>query len=393
LWFFGDFAMWALISILVLGVAIAFIGDDVSDPPAEPEDDTPTPDDSEGQGDLLDPDVVERPREPDEETPIEPSEPELEPAPETGQIVLTLNGNQAGTEGDDTVTLADDLEIAALQFDGAGGNDSIDLLDLSDPVDLSQSHIVGGDGDDTISALGATMTLQGGSGDDVLSGNGPGAELDGGEGNDLITATAYEWRAIDQSNLDPYPTDVLELIGGEGNDTLDARASTESSTSGGDGDDLLMTRGSWYGRAPVGSVVHDGGAGDDTLIAEVPFDYVWADATGLVSLRGGEGADTFEVRIDANSSIELNSDRLTEPRSLGAPGPRIQDFDPAEDQLIVDLSAIDNGFTVSDLTVSDYNGNSTLSVSMVNGFDTRVISMQLEGVTGLSLDDITVRTG
>jgi len=385
--------MWALISILVLGVAIAFIGDDVSDPPAEPEDDTPTPDDSEGQGDLLDPDVVERPREPDEETPIEPSEPELEPAPETGQIVLTLNGNQAGTEGDDTVTLADDLEIAALQFDGAGGNDSIDLLDLSDPVDLSQSHIVGGDGDDTISALGATMTLQGGSGDDVLSGNGPGAELDGGEGNDLITATAYEWRAIDQSNLDPYPTDVLELIGGEGNDTLDARASTESSTSGGDGDDLLMTRGSWYGRAPVGSVVHDGGAGDDTLIAEVPFDYVWADATGLVSLRGGEGADTFEVRIDANSSIELNSDRLTEPRSLGAPGPRIQDFDPAEDQLIVDLSAIDNGFTVSDLTVSDYNGNSTLSVSMVNGFDTRVISMQLEGVTGLSLDDITVRTG
>ena len=385
--------MYALISILVLGVAIAFIGDDVSDPPAEPEDDTPTPDDSEGQGDLLDPDVVERPREPDEETPIEPSEPELEPAPETGQIVLTLNGNQAGTEGDDTVTLADDLEIAALQFDGAGGNDSIDLLDLSDPVDLSQSHIVGGDGDDTISALGATMTLQGGSGDDVLSGNGPGAELDGGEGNDLITATAYEWRAIDQSNLDPYPTDVLELIGGEGNDTLDARASTESSTSGGDGDDLLMTRGSWYGRAPVGSVVHDGGAGDDTLIAEVPFDYVWADATGLVSLRGGEGADTFEVRIDANSSIELNSDRLTEPRSLGAPGPRIQDFDPAEDQLIVDLSAIDNGFTVSDLTVSDYNGNSTLSVSMVNGFDTRVISMQLEGVTGLSLDDITVRTG
>tara|TARA_R110002094_G_scaffold93674_3_gene95009 strand:- start:479 stop:1636 length:1158 start_codon:yes stop_codon:yes gene_type:complete len=385
--------MWALISILVLGVAIAFIGDDVSDPPAEPEDDTPTPDDSEGQGDLLDPDVVERPREPDEETPIEPSEPELEPAPETGQIVLTLNGNQAGTEGDDTVTLADDLEIAALQFDGAGGNDSIDLLDLSDPVDLSQSHIVGGDGDDTISALGATMTLQGGSGDDVLSGNGPGAELDGGEGNDLITATAYEWRAIDQSNLDPYPTDVLELIGGDGNDTLDTRASTESSTSGGDGDDLLMTRGSWYGRAPVGSVVHDGGAGDDTLIAEVPFDYVWADATGLVSLRGGEGADTFEVRIDANSSIELNSDRLTEPRSLGAPGPRIQDFDPAEDQLIVDLSAIDNGFTVSDLTVSDYNGNSTLSVSMVNGFDTRVISMQLEGVTGLSLDDITVRTG
>lgn len=385
--------MWALISILVLGVAIAFIGDDVSDPPAEPEDDTPTPDDSDGQGDLFDPDVVERPREPDEETPTEPSEPELEPAPETGQIVLTLNGNQAGTEGDDTVTLADDLEFAALQFDGAGGNDSIDLLDLSDPVDLSQSHIVGGDGDDTISALGATMTLQGGPGDDVLSGNGPGAELDGGEGNDLITATAYEWRAIDQSNLDPYPTDVLELIGGDGNDTLDTRASTESSTSGGDGDDLLMTRGSWYGRAPVGSVVHDGGAGDDTLIAEVPFDYVWADATGLVSLRGGEGADTFEVRIDANSSIELNSDRLTEPRSLGAPGPRIQDFDPAEDQLIVDLSAIDNGFTVSDLTVSDYNGNSTLSVSMVNGFDTRVISMQLEGVTGLSLDDITVRTG
>lgn len=85
--------MWALISILVLGVAIAFIGDDVSDPRAEPEDDTPTPDDSEGQGDLFDPDVVERPREPDEETPIEPTEPELEPAPETGQIVLTLNGN------------------------------------------------------------------------------------------------------------------------------------------------------------------------------------------------------------------------------------------------------------------------------------------------------------
>lgn len=138
------------------------------------------------------------------------------------------------------------------------------------------NQIIGTVGRDVMRGLGGDDILEGRGGHDRLSGDAGDDQISGGAGNDSLSGGAGNDK----------------LMGDSGNDTLD----------GGGGFDML-----------IGSITRSllrGGAGNDTLVAN----------GGTTTMIGGAGADTFVLNRDAleNGEVEL------------------QDFDPAEDRLMID---------------------------------------------------------
>jgi Ca2+-binding RTX toxin-like protein len=275
----------------------------------------------------------------------------------------------SGTEGVDTVFLADGADSYELQedFSAASGIEIIDgsaqsgeflefawgaaNADFTDVTLVGVDRIVGKGFDDTITGsagddeiLGAggkdrlfggagDDTLSGGSGDDRLSGEAGDDTLIGGRGDDrLFGGTGndlMEGGKGDDTFLvsEDFGTDTIS--GGDGRDAIDlsslAGPVTVSMTGDGRGtitqgpasasfseiERLILTDGAdmvHAGRDGAATEV-DGGAGDDTLAA----------GSGNDTLRGGTGDDTFvidgsaiagagTIRIDGG---EAGTDRLT----------------------------------------------------------------------------------
>ncbi|WP_127113832.1 hypothetical protein [Shimia sediminis] len=140
-----------------------------------------------------------------------------------------------------------------------------------------------------------------------------GTQVFGGEGDDHLVSTAV----------------VNTLDGGAGDDTLEGIDATR--LLGGEGDDEITVE--LHVDLNDQTAVVEGGEGDDSIM-------VFADAgldhpdTGGVSLAGGEGADRFELQLTLHNSEDdlQGSDDLLES-DIG----RIEDFDPAEDALVVSL--------------------------------------------------------
>ncbi len=151
--------------------------------------------------------------------------------------------NITGSDAAETFTYATtSVEYGTrLTFFGGGGDDTL----TTNPLHTTGSYLDGGDGNDTISGRG---TLLGGAGDDVISGYGT---LRGGSGNDQLTGIGAILYGDDGD-------DILTLYRSDG-------TSPDGSTSGG--------------------TIIDGGAGVDTLVAQVGNGTITVDLTAGTMTR------------------------------------------------------------------------------------------------------------
>lgn len=201
-----------------------------------------------------------------------------------------------GKDGDDTIL-------------GAAGNDLLDGREGND-------WIQGGNGEDYVNGGAGADSLYGGLGNDVMRGEEGTDLMDGGPGADRLSGHAGADSLVggtgDDSLLGGDGDDRLEgeegrdwLSGGFGNDTLVGGAG-EDTLDGNAGNDLLIGVDT---SAPDAETDYlNGGAGDDRLVL----------GAGDIG-HGGTGADMFEV------GDWIEDDGFA----------TIQDYDPAQDELVV----------------------------------------------------------
>jgi Ca2+-binding RTX toxin-like protein len=225
----------------------------------------------------------------------------------SGQTLNGLAGDDSleGFGGDDSLYGGDGQDMlvggrGADLFYGGNGDDQIreDWYVVSNPSELDDGNdtAYGGAGNDYIRTLSGDDSVFGGGGndtvwaddgDDTLIGDAGHDDLFGGEGDDI-------------------------LDGGLGNDLLDSGAGM-STLSGGDGNDTLAAMGISITGALNTSQLY-GGAGNDVL-----------SFTDGSTVSGGTGADQFFL-----------TDRLDDTLVS-----RIEDFDPDEDSLRIDVTVED----------------------------------------------------
>ena len=229
---------------------------------------------------------------------------------------------------------------------GGSGNDDLE-------GDGGDDLLAGFGGDDTLTGAGGSDLLVGDTGDDVLEG-GDGADLllggsgedllRGGEGTDLLIGGADEDRLQGEGGNDLLidVTGSAEMDGGTGNDTLVGLALRGDTARFEDvtqleADAFLTEVEAQFGPQPAAfdrmllrNVLPSssqpsfdtmsGGAGDDVLIGD-----------GGDVMTGGAGADVFSAVVPAA------------PLDPGDPAfgqvVRVADFNPAEDQLEVQVAS------------------------------------------------------
>lgn len=237
-----------------------------------------------------------------------------------GNDTITVGeGDQAyGDAGSDTFTLGWTTPPSiATMIDGGTGNDTLSFVQTSDRLDLvigsggfsigqatyssietiivrsttvaaRTINITGSDASETFQyttvgvEAGTRITFFGGGGDDVLTTatnlTTTNSYLDGGDGNDTITGVGTLLGGAGDDILNGYGT----LRGGSGNDRLNG---VGANLYGDEGDDILTA---WQGE---GSVI-DGGAGVDTLLAQV--------GNGTININLTTGA---MARVSGNTTL------------------------------------------------------------------------------------------
>jgi hypothetical protein len=165
-------------------------------------------------------------------------------------------------------------------------------------------------GDDELHGRGGDDNLSGGSGDDSLYGGAGDDVLSGGSGDDLLRGGAGDDELSGGSGDD-------SLFGGSGDDVL----------KGGSGDDLL--------RGGEGDDKLFGGSGDDILVG----------GAGDDELTGGSGDDVFRF------SGDFGDDVITDLKSNDT----------------IDLTAFSAITDVSELTITEENGDTIIEVPGADG--------------------------
>ena len=264
------------------------------------------------------------------------------------------NGNDEifGEDGDDVIYGHEDKDY----LDGGNGDDLIYGWDGNDEIEggLGDDIIYGGtdddliygdsddgessnDGHDIIYASTGDDVVWGRGGNDIIYGHSGDDELHGGTGDDFID-------------------------GNEGNDTLvGMRGNDELFGSG--GDDLIYGDNSTGESATDGSDILWGGFGDDQLFGRGGDDYLIGQS-GINSLTGGEGSDTFVLSsyssegsqdiikdyvdgTDKIGLINIDFDSLTITQNVNAVDTNIADADG-------NIIAILEGVTATDIDAGDF---------------------------------------
>ena len=278
------------------------------------------------------------------------------PPNETDEIQITTPDTPGGT-----------VYIQGTDADERFDNRLFDDLDLED----RQMDLRAGRGEDNVHVMDRDGTFSGGAGEDRMSAyGGIGQTLDGGHGDDTVTGNQLGG---------------ARLFGGEGDDrvTLDQAIDAEYSSFA------------------------DGGNGDDTLFSNItPLDGA-SQSFGI--LRGGDGDDTFTLRLtpnDAAYNIAVANGTLDEVNADGDPVvdsgvmAQIDDFNPDNDTLSIDvnwsLESENSLHDFRDFELSERDGGTDVNLIFdalrpdTDGTYELVSTVRLEGVTGLSKDDITV---
>ncbi|MFN3210195.1 MAG: hypothetical protein ACE369_14550 [Roseovarius sp.] len=279
-------------------------------------------------------------------------------------IALSLLGIGASAFIIDEIVNDDDDEPAR-DVSAPGGDDdaqdpSTDGEDTGgDPGDVPpedetgtpgfETVFMGTEGDDTIEAEdidGNVETVEAGGGDDSIATRVNHIEILGQDGNDTITI------GDDQPIVYNVKAD-----GGAGDDVITARNPSASVLRGGDGNDVINVQQESYDEE---FTQLEGGDGDDIL----NLDLAVPDESPQIGLRayGGDGADTYTLTF--TPAYGDGADEDADPARILD----LRDFDPAEDQIVIDLSGTaGSGDAVeTEIRESEDDGSLEVVVSFLN---------------------------
>lgn len=319
-------------------------------------------------------------------------------------LILGLLGLAAGSfalfdNDDDPVEAPDDSSGEApdpttFVTDGSSligtAEDDIFVLDQNASGPL-ETTIDSGDGDDIIDLSGwpdsdasVSADVSGGAGNDQISGFSEGT-ISGGQGNDTITSellsgTVHGDDGDDQIEILSEASDIALVFGGAGNDTIDGLGSDNIRIHGGEGDDVLHTRGAPSSGAGY-EISSNGGDGNDTLHHDIPYLPIKQFETTPVNLAGGSGEDTFEISFVNESGSGNSADDDSNP--LQETAIALTDFEPGVDQLNINLGDI---VEYDSLTAEmEEVGELVLTLSGSDGIPDQ--QFRITGA-GLTLDDV-----
>ncbi len=230
-------------------------------------------------------------------------------------VIYGLAGNDTidGSAGDDVIYgLGGDDRI-----DAGAGNNSVSGGDGNDYITANQGSnlVIGGAGNDYLAVVSSTgkESLFGGFGDDSLFAVGKLVIEDGGEGNDNLEA---QGKILLQEGEFSVINGSADLSGGGGDDGLYVTSYSQSTLSGGDGNDILQARKN-QASDPSCTTSMVGGSGDDnlatwdinnaTLEGDDGNDYLYAQSFDLgttANLSGGAGYDNLKIFGYSNVSLD-----------------------------------------------------------------------------------------
>lgn len=305
--------------------------------------------------------------------------------------VVLINGTEyLGDDNDDIFKLnPDDDFFVGLNIEAGDGDDQILLVDQDlDELDVTTTDnttIDGGSGDYLIEFSGRLNYVVGGTGDDTINGYHlvPDSRVYGGEGDDHLWA-------------DNQSADSILLDGGSGNDTIDMRDIDNGLGDG--GDDLIYASGLaiWDGTGYVATA--DGGAGNDT-ISFVSNDEFIGDSY-FTEIMGGEGSDTFELTVNEGEIFTGAYDDGYQPGYhenilsnengvIRIVGVSINDFDPQQDTLEIDVATANEEYTATTArleTGEDRDGEQQMFLVIRYESDTELTRDLLIGLGDVDLD-------
>ncbi len=278
------------------------------------------------------------------------------------------NDTMDGGEGSDTVTYLDDGKLGSV------------IIDLGKSVQV----LTDGRGTDTLISIENVIAT---SGADQITGNASANHLGGEDGNDWLEAIGGN--------------DILE--GGYGDDTLIATREGISSDKlfGGAGNDQLVTNKS--------GALLDGGEGDDRFNVSH-----FANLVGTVVIEGGAGNDTLDMRGAYGPIADLTINLATQGRQdvgqgqfldikgveniLGGSGNDRLTGDAGDNLLAGGAGddVLDGGAGVDIASYDDYNFQTAVKVDLRNAVQTELggrgtdTLISIEGVRGTAYDDTLI---
>ncbi|AFY73019.1 VCBS repeat-containing protein [Synechococcus sp. PCC 7502] len=228
---------------------------------------------------------------------------------ESGNVNFTLTNTTLTGLGTDTLNT-----IESANLTGGIGDNTLDASAFT----LGSVFLDGGSGDDVLIGGTKNDTLIGGYGDDTLTGGLGNDSLDGGSGIDTVKESGNVNFTLTNTSLTGLGTDTLNTIesanltSGIGNNTLNASAFTLGSVTlnGGAGNDTLT--------GGTGDDILIGGDGTDTVkeSGNVNFTLTNTTLTGLgtdtlntiesANLTGGIGDNTLDASAFTLGSVILN---------------------------------------------------------------------------------------
>lgn len=218
----------------------------------------------------------------------------------TGTLLTTVN---VSTDVEDIQGSADDLaspDAGGVVLGGAmdlmgmetaymvAGGANADTIDLSHDSDAVGAILFGKGGNDTLTGVSDSETvIYGGDGDDTIDGKGGANALFGGEGNDVFTVT------------ETLSGNVIS--GGNGVDTVCYAGHNAAITGAFYSETVAIDHGNGHADNLTGVEILSGSANDDTFMF-----YGDPSSTGLETVIGGDGADTFTISSGLAAATTLD---------------------------------------------------------------------------------------
>ena len=245
-------------------------------------------------------------------------------------VMLGLVGGMLRLSGSTfEMTDFDPTNVTSITINLGGGNDKLTIGGLG--AYAGTLTVNGGTGNDRINATASSIPvlLTGGAGNDVLTGSAFNDTLQGGQGNDTLRGN----NGIDLS--DEVVSGEKIILTNTGVSTLgkDSLTSIERFEITADSLNNVIDASAFT----LGSVVLNGGDGNDTLIG----------TSGDDTLDGGAGIDRVRQTARGNQAFDANTNRATGAGS---------DLWTS----IEELHFIGNGNAAMTLDASQFNGNVTL---------------------------------
>ncbi|MAM63790.1 MAG: hypothetical protein CMH11_20080 [Maritimibacter sp.] len=262
-------------------------------------------------------------------------------------------------------------------------------VDAPDPDDTPDATDTAG----VMLTLNEEEVLYGSAGEDMLV---PDAETD----PESATEEVFLEEGDDVATVDSMRS--VDVFGGEGDDTISLdKHSSFSSAHGEDGDDTINLAAGNFGYGGEGNDVinldvrdgtpdyggaADGGAGDDTIVAQSGFiesRYFY----GGVNVEGGEGKDTFDLSYHYSGFAD--PEFIDEPDAEAATHLGVKDFTPGEDTLSITIvNETDDSLDLKSAQIVD---GSTLQITFNAGSEHPEFTTSIRlGSSGIELDDVTL---